>query len=68
MKIMAASTMRVVTKPSAKPSLCRLTTEKSATAVPMPARATMSSRTVPTSTPVTLPEPRIQAGSLFRVL
>jgi hypothetical protein len=27
--------MRVVTKPSAKPSCCRLTTENNATAVPM---------------------------------
>ncbi len=64
---MAPSMTREVTKPSAKPSFWRLTTGYSATAVPIPARATMSSRTVPTSTPVTLPEPRIQAGSVFSV-
>ena len=43
----AASTTRVVTKPSAKPSFCRLTTGNSATAVPMPASATMISRKAP---------------------
>jgi hypothetical protein len=38
MRMMAASSIRAVTKPSATASFCRLTTENSATAVPMQAR------------------------------
>ena len=56
---------REVTKPSAKPSFCRLTTGYSAMAVPMPARATITSRKPPTSTPVWAPEPRIQSRWFF---
>ncbi len=58
---MAASRTRAVTNPSAKPSCCRLTTGYSVTAVPMPARATITSRKPPTSTPVLEPELRTQS-------
>ena len=54
-KIIAASMTRVVTKPSAAASLCRLATGKRATAVPMPANAKMTSPTAPQSTPLSLP-------------
>ena len=48
-KIMAASRVREATKPSAMPWFCRLTTGYSVMAVPMPARATMTSRKPPQS-------------------
>ena len=41
------STMRTATYPSASPSLCRLTTGKSATAVPIPQIAVKISRNAP---------------------
>ena len=55
-KSMAASRVREATKPSAMPSFCRLTTGYSVMAVPMPARATMTSRKAPQSAPVSVPE------------
>jgi len=55
-KIMVASRVREATKPSAMPSFCRLTTGYSVTAVPMPARATTTSRKEPKSAPVLEPE------------
>ena len=54
-----------MTKPSATPSFCRLTTGYSVTAVPMPASATITSRRQPTSTPVWVPELRIQSRWFF---
>ena len=63
--ITAPSKMRVVTKPSAKPSCCRLSTEKSATAVPMPARATIVSSKPPTRIAVSPPTLRMKFGSVF---
>ena len=56
-KMVPASRVRTATKPSATPSFCRLTTGYSATAVPMPARATIISRTTPTNTRVSGPGP-----------
>jgi hypothetical protein len=53
----AASMTRVVTKPSAATSLCRLTTGNSTTAVPMQARALMTSRKPPQRTAVSAAEP-----------
>jgi hypothetical protein len=55
--ISVASSTRVPTNPSAKPSFCLLTTGYSATAVPMQARATMNSSTPPTRTAVSGPAP-----------
>ena len=48
-KIMPASRTRAATKPSATPSFCRLTTGYSVTAVPMHARAMITSRKPPTA-------------------
>jgi len=58
-KVPAASRVREATKPSATPSFCLLITGNSATAVPMPARATMISRRAPTRAPVSGPAPRM---------
>jgi len=52
-----ASKTRTPTKPSAAASFCLLTTGYSTTAVPMPARATMISRTPPKITGVFGPGP-----------
>jgi hypothetical protein len=66
-KIMAASRVRTAAKPSAMASFCRLTTGKSVTAVPIPARATISSRKAPRSTPVLLPGLVTKFRSVFRL-
>jgi hypothetical protein len=52
---LAASSIRVVTKPRAAASFCRLTTGNSATAVPMQAIALTRSRNQPQSTRVSAP-------------
>ena len=67
MKIMAASRVRTAAKPSAMPSFCRLTTGNSVTAVPMPARATITSRKAPKSTLVLLPELVMKFWSVLRL-
>ena len=59
-----ASKSRDVTNPSATPSFWRLSTGNSATPVPTMANATISSRTAPQSTPVSLPELTMKPGSL----
>ena len=60
----AASRVREPTKPSATPSFCRLTTGYSATAVPTPARATITSRMPPMMTAVSGPG----AGDVVRIV
>ena len=55
MRMMAASSIREVTKPRAAASFCRLTTGNSATAVPMQAIALTRSRKQPQSTRVSAP-------------
>ncbi len=57
---MEPSKTREATKPSATVSFCRLTTGKSVTAVPMPAKAVMKYRKQPRSTRVSEPEPRMK--------
>ena len=47
MAMTAASNPRLATNRTTRPSCCRLTIENSATAVPMPARAVMTSRKAP---------------------
>ena len=59
MTMTAASKSRVVTKPSASASLCRLTTGNSATADAMAASALTRSSIVPKVTWVSAPEPRM---------
>ena len=59
MTITAASNIRLVTKPSASVSFCRLTTGNSATALPMQASALTRSRTLPHTTWVSAPELRM---------
>ena len=50
-KMVAASRIREATRPSASPSFCFLSNGNRTTAVPMPARATMISRTPPNMAP-----------------
>ena len=67
MKIMAASRVRTATKPSAMASFCRLTTGNRVTAVPMPARATITSSRAPQSTAVLLPALVMKFRSVLRL-
>jgi hypothetical protein len=62
-KIAVASRTPAATNPRAAPSLCRLTTGKNAMAVPIPARATISSRIPPTRMAVSGPGPTMKLGS-----
>ncbi len=57
--MMPVSITRAATKPSATPSFCRFRIGYRATPVPTIAKATMSSRTIPTITPMVLPDPRM---------